>query len=126
MREQMFQLLKKGGGLFSTKRMQCHNLVLRIKTFMYHNVYGRHDMTSSTILNTDVCWYSWPSGNTQTHLLTQNLIHLPQVGAEIKVQRWRSHCGQLSHSHIGFCGLSFFVLPLTRILHPKVRNKGPT
>ena len=41
------------------------------------NVYGRHHMISSTVLNNDVCWYSWPSGNTQTHV--------PQVGEEIKV-----------------------------------------
>ena len=34
-------------------------------------------MISSTVLNNDVCWYSWPSGNTQTHP--------PRVGAEIKV-----------------------------------------
>ena len=34
-------------------------------------------MISSTVLNNDVCWYSWASGNTQTHP--------SQVGAEIKV-----------------------------------------
>ena len=31
-----------------------------------------YHMNSSTVLNTDVCWYSWPSRNSQTHL--------PQVG----------------------------------------------
>ena len=61
---------KNVDGLFSTRYIQCHNLVL-IKDIHVHH------MISSTVLNTDVSQYSWPSGNTQAHP--------SQVGAEIKV-----------------------------------------
>ena len=75
-------------------------------------------MISSTVLNTDVCSYSWPNGNTR--------IHLPQVGAEIQLtynvlaqNRIRgvgaNVASLIGHSHIGFVGYHFFVLALTRI-----------